>query len=58
MHSYLSLQLACQRDHELRAAAGRYRDGVAWRRGSVRQHVAWALVTIGLALARGSGEEA
>jgi len=56
MHSRLTLQLADRRDHELRAAAGRYRQRAPPRRHPVRHRAGWVLVTIGLTLARGSGD--
>jgi hypothetical protein len=56
MHSRLTLLLADQRDHELRAAAGRYRPRAPGRRHSVRHRAGWALVTVGLMLVRGSGD--
>jgi hypothetical protein len=56
MHPYVTLQLAGQRAHELRAAAERYRRRAPRRRRSLRHRAGWALVTIGLTLAYGSGD--
>ena len=56
MHPYISLQLARQRGRELRAEAERYRQRVPRRRRSARHRAGRALVTVGLALARDSGE--
>lgn len=56
MNPYISLQLARQRGHELRAEAERYRQHLPRRRRSVRHRAGRALVTVGLALARESGE--
>jgi hypothetical protein len=58
MHPYMAQQIACQRYEELRRSAQRCRSPLSRRRvrRSVRHHVGWALVEIGLAVARGSGD--
>lgn len=59
MHPYMTLEFARQHRHELLAQAERYRRRVPQRhrrRRSVRHRAGWALVTLGLALARGAGD--
>jgi hypothetical protein len=57
MHPYMIELLAAQRQCELRSSAPRSGLHAApGHRRSVRHRAGWALVAIGLTLARGSGE--
>jgi hypothetical protein len=60
MHPYIIEQLGRQHEIELRRAESRHGlDRPGRRRGrrrSVRRRAGWALVAIGLKLARGSGD--
>ena len=59
MHPYMIELLARRRESELRRSALRHVPSVPRRRrgfSSVRHRAGWALVAIGLTLARGSGD--
>jgi hypothetical protein len=56
MHWYLTELLVHERQADLRRSAHRYGRSVS-RRRPVRYRAGWALVAIGLTLARGSGDD-
>ncbi len=55
MHWYVTELLAREREADLRRSAQRHRPPGS-RRHPVRYRAGWALVAIGLTLARGSGD--